>query len=50
VQAAMRLNPELPAMRSLLIESFLRTRQPEKADAEFQTLVRLYPASREVWQ
>ena len=49
-QAAIRLNPELFAARSLLIQSFLRSHQPEKADAEFQTLLRLYPASREVWQ
>ncbi len=49
-QAAIRLNPELPAARSLLIQSFLRSRQPEKADAELQTLIRLYPASRELWQ
>jgi hypothetical protein len=40
----------LLAVRSLLIQSFLRSHQPEKADAEFQTLLRLYPASREVWQ
>jgi Flp pilus assembly protein TadD len=49
-RAAIRLNPDLLAARSLLVESFLRSHQPEKADAEFQTLVRLYPASREVWQ
>ncbi len=49
-QAAIRLNPELVAARSLLIQGFLRSHQPEKADAEFQTLLRLYPASREVWQ
>ncbi len=49
-QAAIRLNPELFAVRSLLIQSLLRSHQPEKADAEFQTLLRLYPASREVWK
>jgi len=49
-RAAIRLNPELFAARSLLIQSFLRSHQPEKADAEFVTLLRLYPASREVWQ
>jgi tetratricopeptide (TPR) repeat protein len=49
-QAAIRLNPDLFAARSLLIQSFLRSHQPEKADAEFRTLLRLYPASREVWQ
>ena len=49
-QAAIRLNPELFATRSLLIQSLLRSHQPEKADAEFLTLLSLYPASREVWQ
>ena len=49
-EAAIRLNPELVAARSLLIQGLLRSHQPEKADAEFQTLLRLYPASREVWQ
>ncbi len=49
-QAAIRLNPELFGMRSLLVQSFLRSHQPEKADAEFQTLLRLYSAGREVWQ
>jgi tetratricopeptide (TPR) repeat protein len=49
-EAAIRLNPELVAARSLLIQALLRSRQPEKADAEFRTLVRLYPASREVWE
>ena len=49
-EAAIRLNPELVAARSLLIQGLLRSHQPEKADAEFRTLLRLYPASREVWQ
>jgi tetratricopeptide (TPR) repeat protein len=49
-EAAIRLNPELEAPRSLLIQSFLQSNQREKADAEFQTLIRRYPASREVWQ
>ena len=48
--SAIRLNPELTATRSLLIQSFLRSHQPENADAEFRTLLGLYPASREVWQ
>ena len=47
-QEAIRINPELFAARSLLIQSFLRSHQL-KADAEYQTLLRLYPASREVW-
>jgi predicted CXXCH cytochrome family protein len=49
-QAAIRINPELSATRSLLIQSFLRSHQPDKADAEYQTLLRLCPASREVWR
>jgi predicted CXXCH cytochrome family protein len=47
---ALRLNPELFEARSLLVESYLRSHEPDKADAEFQTLLRFYPASREVWQ
>jgi tetratricopeptide (TPR) repeat protein len=47
---AIRLNPELLAARSLLVQSYLRSHEPKKADAEFRTLVRFYPASREVWQ
>ena len=35
--------------RSWSSATFGRT-EPEKADAEFQTLLRFYPASREVWQ
>jgi hypothetical protein len=49
-EAAIRINPERVAARSLLIQSLLRAQQPEKADAEFRVLLRLYPASREVWQ
>jgi Flp pilus assembly protein TadD len=47
---AIRLNPELVEARSLLVQCYLRSREPDKADAEFQLLLRLYPASREVWQ
>jgi len=47
---ALRLNPELFEARSLLVQSCLRSRKPEQADAEFQILLRFYPASREVWQ
>ena len=36
--------------RSLLVQCYLRSHQPDKADAEFQVLLRFYPASREVWQ
>jgi predicted CXXCH cytochrome family protein len=47
---AIRLNPDSFEARSLLVESYLRANEREKADAEFQTLLRSYPASREVWQ
>jgi tetratricopeptide (TPR) repeat protein len=47
---AIRLNPELFAARSRLVQFYLRSHQPEAADAAFQTLLRFYPASREVWQ
>ena len=47
---AIRLNPELFEARSLLIQCYLRSNQPDKAEAEFQILIRFYPASREVWQ
>jgi predicted CXXCH cytochrome family protein len=47
---ALRLNPELLEARSLLVQCYLHFHQPEQADAEFQTLLRFYPASREVWQ
>jgi thioredoxin-like negative regulator of GroEL len=47
---AIRLNPESFEARSLLVRCYLHSHQPEKADAEFRTLLRFYPASREVWQ
>jgi len=47
---AIRLNPELFAARSLLVQSYLQSREPEKAEVEFQIMLRFYPASREVWQ
>jgi cytochrome c-type biogenesis protein CcmH/NrfG len=47
---AIRLNPDSLDARSLLVQSYLHSHQPEKADAEFRTVVRFYPASREVWQ
>ncbi len=47
---AIRLNPELYAARSLMVQCYLRARETDKADAEFQILLRFYPASREVWQ
>jgi tetratricopeptide (TPR) repeat protein len=47
---AIRLNPELFEARSLLVRCYLRSHEPAKADAEFQILLRYYPAGREVWQ
>jgi tetratricopeptide (TPR) repeat protein len=47
---AIRLNPELVEARSLLVQCYLRSQQPERADAEFQILLRWYPASRAVWE
>jgi Flp pilus assembly protein TadD len=47
---AIRLNPELFEARSLLVQSYLRSGAIDKADAEFQIMLRFYPASREVWQ
>jgi predicted CXXCH cytochrome family protein len=47
---ALRLNPELFEARSLLVQCFVQSHQPDKADAEFQILLRFYPASRDVWQ
>ena len=35
---------------ALLVESYRRAGDREKADAEFRTMVRFYPASREIWQ
>jgi tetratricopeptide (TPR) repeat protein len=49
-RAAIRLNPELVEARSLLVQCYLRSRQPEQADAEFRTLLGFFPAGREVWQ
>ena len=46
---AIRLNPDLVEARSLLVECYLRSGEPAKADAEFQTLLRFYPAGREAW-
>jgi Tfp pilus assembly protein PilF len=47
---ALRLNPELLAARSLLVQCYLRAREPAQADAELEVLLRFYPASREAWQ
>ena len=47
---AIRLDPELFEARSLLVQCYLRSGEPAKADAEFRTLLRFSPASREVWE
>jgi Tetratricopeptide repeat/Doubled CXXCH motif (Paired_CXXCH_1) len=47
---AIRINPELFEARSLLIQCYLWSNQPDKAEAELQILFGFYPASREVWQ
>ena len=47
---AIRLNPDLVEARSLLVQCYLQSREPDKADAELQDLLRFYPASREAWQ
>jgi predicted CXXCH cytochrome family protein len=47
---ALRLNPELVEARTLLVQACLHSASPQEADAEFQTLLRFYPADRERWQ
>jgi predicted CXXCH cytochrome family protein len=47
---AIRLNPELSEARSLLVQGYLQSHEPDKADAELQVLLRFYPASREAWE
>jgi tetratricopeptide (TPR) repeat protein len=47
---ALRLNPELLEARSLLIQGYLGSGERAKADAEFQVLLKFYPASRDVWR
>jgi Flp pilus assembly protein TadD len=47
---AIRLNPELIEARSLLVECYLHSHEPENAEAEFGTLAQFHPASREIWQ
>ena len=49
-RTAIRLNPELVEARTLLVECYLQSHEPEKADAEFRTLLNFFPAGREVWQ
>jgi tetratricopeptide (TPR) repeat protein len=47
---AIRLNPERLESRSLLVQGYLHSAAPKEADAEFQILLKFYPASRELWQ
>ena len=47
---AIRINPELLEARSYLIQCYLWAKEPDKAGAELETLIRFHPASREVWQ
>ena len=47
---ALSKNPELLDARSLLVQCYLRAGETKKADAEFQVMLRLFPASREAWQ
>ena len=47
---AIRIDPELFEGRSLLVQCYLRSGEPAKADAEFRTMLLFYPASREVWE
>jgi tetratricopeptide (TPR) repeat protein len=47
---AIRLNPELFEARSLIVQSHLRLHERRDADAQFQILLRFYPAGRDVWQ
>jgi predicted CXXCH cytochrome family protein len=46
----LRLNPEKSEARSLLVRCYLHSGKSREADTEFHTLLRFYPASREVWQ
>ena len=47
---ALRLNPDLFEARSLLVQCYLRSRELDKADAEFQIMLRFYSAGRDIWQ
>jgi predicted CXXCH cytochrome family protein len=47
---AIRLDPELIEARSLLVQCYLYSHEPDRADAELRNLLRFYPASREAWQ
>jgi len=47
---ALSKNPELLDARSLLVQCYLRAGETKKADAEFQVMLRLFPASRGAWE
>jgi Tfp pilus assembly protein PilF len=47
---ALRVNPELFEARSILVQCYLRSGDGKNADAEFQSMLRFYPASRDVWE
>jgi Flp pilus assembly protein TadD len=47
---ALRLNPERFEARSLLVQAYLYSGEPSKADAEFQILLKFSPVSRNLWQ
>ena len=42
--------PSWSEARSLLVQCYLQSHEPDRADAELQVLLRFYPASREAWQ
>jgi cytochrome c-type biogenesis protein CcmH/NrfG len=47
---AIRLDPDFVESRSLLVQCYLQSHEPNRADAELEVLLRFYPASREAWQ
>jgi Flp pilus assembly protein TadD len=47
---AIAINPELYEARSLLVQCFLKSGAPDKADAEFHILLRFDPANKQTWQ
>jgi len=46
---AIRLNPDWLDARSFLVECLVHADEPKAADAEFQVMLRFYPASRDAW-
>jgi tetratricopeptide (TPR) repeat protein len=47
---AIHINPELYEARSLLVQCFLKSGAPDKADVEFRTLLRFDPANKDTLQ